>query len=129
LLIDPLPKIRKGLIVVKFYMLDFFTRATIHEFSPSILTLLYAHPLARSGVVVPWDGTLTGLPKDRPAFVHAAQSIRCTRIELARKCKPLGHVPFYDDALVGLDGELYPRALYEAVQAFLKRTGRISPAT
>lgn len=106
-------------IMVNFCMLDIFTLATITEFSSALLGILGNPPISKIRILY-WDGEIVHLPKDEPMFVHASNHIQCSRAELAWACAQLGHVPFYDDALIDIDGTLYPEGLHAAASPFFK---------
>lgn len=104
--------------MIDFLMLDYLSYATLREFNSSLLTML-GNPAERQICISKWDGTLDHLPNSWPVFVHASPQIECSRADLARACGQCGHVPFYDDALVCLDGELSVGLLRPAVTSFL----------
>ena len=104
-------------------MLGHLSYATLAGFSEGLLAMLKNPPESEISISG-WDGDLAHLPDAWPVLVHASKQLTCSRAQLAVACKKLGHVPFFDDALVGLDGELYPNALRSAIEAFLETHAR-----
>jgi hypothetical protein len=109
--------------MIDFLMLNHLSYATLTGFNEELLKML-GNPPESEITISKWDGDCARLPDAGPVFVHASKQLVCSRAELARACKRLGHVPFYDDALVGLNGELYPNALKLAVEVFLATYAR-----
>lgn len=110
--------------MIDFLMMEHLTYATLAGFNAGLFEMLGNPPEVVGVSVSRWDGTVSGIPDAWPVFMHASPHILCTRAELAAACKRLGHVPFYNDVLVGLDGRLYPDALKVAVRAFLDTQAR-----
>src|SRR3989344_6933549 len=104
-------------------MLEYLPCATIEYLSPTLFELL-GRPGETSLFVLKWDGTIAGLPDAERVLVHASPNIACSRAELAEVCGRLGHLAFYDDMLLGRDGELKPLILGPVVQQFFESVGR-----
>ena len=104
--------------MIDFLMLEYLTYATLSACNENLLAMLGNPPESEIARSV-WNGNSANLPDAWPVFVHGAKGMMCSREELAQACHKLGHVPFYDDALIGLDGKLYPQLLKVAVDRFL----------
>jgi hypothetical protein len=75
-----------------------------------------------------WNGDLAQVRASSPALVFASQHLPYSRAELAAACAPCGHVPFYDDQLVGMDGALHEAALRPAVMRLMECWAEIQNA-
>ena len=115
--------LRKDLAMkVKMFLYpNYVTLQSAQTFSPNLFQFLEEEGVELEEAY--WDGTLDGIPK-QPAIVRASKKMECSPATFARRCQELGHLPYYDDRLILVNGDESGTRLIESAIRFLEKIGQ-----